>query len=53
MSVHLTQLITESVKASIHMHKLCHDGLKSHSTAEEEGAVEARGVAVSVHGRFG
>ena len=30
--VHLTQLITESVKASIHVHKLCHDGLESHST---------------------
>ena len=30
--VHLTQLITECVKASIHMHKLCHDGLKCHST---------------------
>ena len=28
--VHLTQLITKSVKASIHVHKLCHDGLKSH-----------------------
>ena len=32
MSVHLTQLITESVKASIHAHKLYHDGLKCHST---------------------
>ena len=32
MGVHLTQLIAKSVKASIHMHKLCHDGLKSHST---------------------
>ena len=31
-SAHLTQLITESVKASIHVHKLCHDGLKCHST---------------------
>ena len=31
-SVHLTQLINESVKASIHAHKLCHDGLKCHST---------------------
>ena len=30
--VHLTQLITECVKASIHAHKLCHDGLKCHST---------------------
>ena len=32
-SVHLTQLIAESVKVSIHAHKLCHDGLKSHSTS--------------------
>ena len=31
-SVHLTQLITESVKASIHALKLCHDRIKSHST---------------------
>ena len=53
MGVHLTQLITESVKASIHTHKLCHDGLESQSTAEEEGAVEAGGVAVSVRGHFG
>ena len=30
--VHLTQLITESVKASIHVLKLSHDGLKSHTT---------------------
>ena len=30
--VQLTQLITESVKSSIHAHKLCHDGLKCHST---------------------
>ena len=30
--VHLTQLITKCVKVSIHAHKLCHDGLKSHST---------------------
>ena len=30
--VHLTQLIAESVKGSIHAHKLCHDGLKCHST---------------------
>ena len=29
MGVHLTQLI---VKPSIHAHKLCHDGLKCHST---------------------
>ena len=31
MGVHLTQLIIENVKASIHAHKLCHDGLKCHS----------------------
>ena len=30
--VHLTQLIVESVKASIHVHTMCHDGLKCHST---------------------
>ena len=30
--VHLTQLIAESVKASIHAHKLCHVGLKCDST---------------------
>ena len=30
--VHLTQLITDSVKPSIRAHKLCHDGLKCHST---------------------
>ena len=30
--VHLTQLITESVKVSIHALKLPHDGLKSHIT---------------------
>ena len=30
--VHLTQLITENVKVSIHVHKLCHDVLKSHPT---------------------
>ena len=32
--VHLTQLIAESVKASIHAHKLCHVGLKCDSTHE-------------------
>ena len=32
MGVHLTQFITESVKKSIHACKLCHDGLKCHST---------------------
>ena len=36
MGVHLTQLITKSVKASIHTHKLCHDGLKSHSTCRRQ-----------------
>ena len=30
MGVHLTQLITKCVKASIHGHKLCHDDLESH-----------------------
>ena len=30
--VHLTQLIAESVKASIHAHKLCHVGLKCDPT---------------------
>ena len=30
--VHLTQLIVESVKAGIYVHKLCHNGLKCHST---------------------
>ena len=32
IGVHLTQLITESVKASIHVLKLRHDDLKSHTT---------------------
>ena len=36
--VHLTQLITKCVKASIHAHKLCHDGLESHLPTEDEGA---------------
>ena len=57
MGVHLTQLITESVKASIHAHKLCHDGLKVTPSVKEkgvevDGAEEARGVAVSIHGRL-
>ena len=30
--VYLIQLIIKSVKASIHAHKLCHNGLKCHST---------------------
>jgi len=33
MGVHLTQLITESVKASNHTLKLSHDGLESHTTS--------------------
>ena len=32
IGVHLTQLITESVKVSIHALKLRHDGLKNHTT---------------------
>ena len=32
MGVHLIQLIAESVKISIHAHKLCHYGLQCHST---------------------
>ena len=36
--VHLSQLITESVKTSIHVHKLCHDGLKCHSTHRGKGS---------------
>ena len=32
--VHLTQLITESVKASIHTLKLRHDGLEGHTTTQ-------------------
>ena len=36
MGVHLTQLITECVKVSIHAHKLCHNGLKSHSTRKRQ-----------------
>ena len=34
--VHLTQLITKSVKASNNAHKLCHDGLKCHSTHKRQ-----------------
>ena len=33
IGVHLTQLITESVKVSIHALKLRHDGLKNHTTS--------------------
>ena len=33
MGVHLTQLITESVKASIHALNLCHDSLEGHITS--------------------
>ena len=36
--VHLTQLITESVEASIHMLKLCHDVLESHTAHRRRGA---------------
>ena len=32
VGVYLIQLITDCVKVSIHAHKLCHDGLKCHST---------------------
>ena len=38
MSVHLTQLISESVKASIHALKLCHDVLKSHTARRRSGS---------------
>ena len=34
MGVHLTQLIIESVKESIHALKLCHDSLESHTTTQ-------------------
>ena len=55
MGVHLTQLIAESVKVRIHAHKLCHDGLKvtpptEDERAEVDGAIEARGAAISVEG---
>ena len=40
--VHLTQLIAESVKASIHAHKLCHDGLKCHSTHRRQRSDRSR-----------
>ena len=33
MGVHLTQLISESVKVSIHAFKLCHDDLQGHVTS--------------------
>ena len=36
--VHLTQLITESVKVSIHMLKLHHDRIKSHTTRKRRGS---------------
>ena len=44
--VHLTQLIRESVKASIHALKLCHDRLKHHTTTRRrrsEGKRKGRG----------
>ena len=34
--VHLTQLITECVKASIHAQKLCHDSIYSHMTRKRK-----------------
>ena len=53
MGVHLTQLITECVKVSIHAHKPCHDASRVTPPAKDEGAevdgaVEAGGVAVSI-----
>ena len=56
--VHLTQLITKSVKASIHVLKLHHDRIEVTSSAKEEGAnvdraKEAGGVAVSFCGCVG
>ena len=49
--VHLTQLITESVKVSIHALKLRHDCLEHHTTtqrrrSEVKGMKGARGVVV-------
>ena len=43
MGVHLTQLITESVEASIHALKLCHDASKVTPLVEEE-RVDVDGV---------
>ena len=46
MGGHLTQLVTESVKASINALKLCHDRLKSHTTTrrrKREGGRNGRG----------
>ena len=43
MGVQLTQLITESVKVSIHALKLRHDIFESHTALEEEG-VDVDGV---------
>ena len=37
-SIHLTQLITESVKASIHALKLHHNRIKSHTTHRRRGS---------------
>ena len=56
--VHLIQLSSEFIKASIHALKLHHDYSRVTPPTEEEGAdvdgvEEARGVAVSVRGRFG
>ena len=38
MSVHLAQLITKSVKVSIHALKLCHDRIKSHTSHRRRGS---------------
>ena len=56
--VHLTQLITESVKASIHALKLHHDDLKCHSTTrrrKSRGGRNSRSYRIShlICGRFG
>ena len=61
--VHLTQLIRERVKASIHALKLRHDGLQGHTNyreeevkveeaKEEEGTTEEARASVSVRGYF-
>ena len=48
--VHLTQLITKSVKVSIHALKLCCDGLKSHTTIRgrrSDGGRNSRSCRIS------
>ena len=50
MGVHLTQLISESVKASIHALKLCHDSLDGHTTIQgrrSEGGRNSRSCRIS------